>query len=97
MDATRRYAKVVVTLEPREDGGLRAYSDDVPGFVLSHRDPEKVLADIKPALEAILSDMWNATVHTDVLLTIRDPEDLYERRVIDPCTPQKVEYVAEFA
>jgi hypothetical protein len=46
--------KITVTFEHRDDGGLRAYSNDVPGFVLSHSDPAKVLADIKPALEGIL-------------------------------------------
>lgn len=43
--------KIVVTLEGREDGGLRADSDDVPGFVLSHSDPDAVLRNVKPALE----------------------------------------------
>jgi len=47
--------KVTVTFERREDGGLMAWSDDVPGFVLSHKDPAMVLADVKPALERILS------------------------------------------
>jgi hypothetical protein len=28
----------------RADGGLRAWSDDVPGLVLSHADPAAVLA-----------------------------------------------------
>ena len=50
-----RRMKVVVTLEDRENGGLRAYSDDIPGFVLSNSDPVAVLKDIEPALEEILS------------------------------------------
>lgn len=54
--------KVTVTFERREDGGLRAWSDDVPGFVLSHRDPEAVLADVKPALERILSHVHGKDV-----------------------------------
>jgi hypothetical protein len=53
-------AKVVVTFEHRGDGGLRAYSDDVPGFVLSHADSVAVLDDVKPALEGILSHMFGA-------------------------------------
>ena len=59
---TRLPVKIVVTLEHREDGGLYAYSDDVPGFVLSHSDPEAVLANVKPALEGILSYMFNGPV-----------------------------------
>jgi hypothetical protein len=47
--------KVVVTLEDREDGGVRAYSEDIPGFLLSNSDPVAVLKDIEPALEEILS------------------------------------------
>jgi hypothetical protein len=54
--------KITVTFERRDDGGLRAYSNDVPGFVLSHSDPAKVLADIKPALEGILSRMSGKAV-----------------------------------
>jgi hypothetical protein len=39
--------KVVIFFEDHEDGGLRAYSDDVPGFVLSHSDRGAVLADVR--------------------------------------------------
>lgn len=51
-----------VVFEPREDGGLRAYCDRVPGFVLSHRDPDAVLADVEPALTLILSAMYGMPV-----------------------------------
>lgn len=60
--SNRRFAKIVVTLERREDGGLRAYSEDVPGFVLSNQDPAVVLSDIAVALETILSSMWGVRV-----------------------------------
>ncbi len=49
---------VKVRFESRDDGGLRAYSDSVPGFVLSHRDADLVRADVEPALETILSAMY---------------------------------------
>lgn len=49
---------VEVTFETRDDGGLRAYCDKVPGFILSHRDADLVLADVEPALETILSAMY---------------------------------------
>jgi hypothetical protein len=58
----RRFAKVVVAFERRDDGGLRAYSDDVPGFVLSHKDPSAVIRDIAPVLERILSAIWGVKV-----------------------------------
>ncbi len=55
-------ARITVVFERREEGGLRAFSDDVPGFVLSHSDPMAVLRDIKPALEGILSHQFGAPV-----------------------------------
>ena len=69
-DIGRRFAKVVVTFKRRDDGGLRAWSDDVPGFVLSHRDPQAVIRDVGPALERILSAMWGAEVKADLLARI---------------------------
>jgi hypothetical protein len=66
------YVKIVVTLERRADGGLRAYSDDVPGFVLSHSDPALVLADVKPALGGILSHMYGTKVVVEELPRLRE-------------------------
>jgi hypothetical protein len=60
-------AKFIVNFERREDGGLRAWSDDVPGFVLSHSDPKAVLEDVKPALEAILSHVYGTPVVVEEL------------------------------
>ena len=71
MSAYPDYAKIVVTFEPRDDGGLRAYSDDVPGFVLSHSDPKAVLADVKPALEGILSHIYGTQVVVEELPALR--------------------------
>lgn len=47
-----------VRFEEREGGGIRAFCDKVPNFFLSHSDPEKVVADIEPALSVILSEMF---------------------------------------
>ena len=59
-------AKFTVTFERREDGGLRAYCDDVPGFVLSG-EPKAVLDDVKPALERILSHLHGMNVVVEQL------------------------------
>jgi hypothetical protein len=48
------------------------WSDDVPGFVLSHSDCEAVFADIQPALETILSERFSATVKVGPLESIRE-------------------------
>lgn len=45
---------ITIKLEPREGGGLRVYSDDLPGLVLSHSDQRAVLMDIGPAIIGIL-------------------------------------------
>jgi len=59
--------RITVILEPREDGGLRAYCDELPGFVLSHADAAAVMADIEPGLECILSAMIGHSVHATLL------------------------------
>jgi hypothetical protein len=48
--------KVTVCFEERPGGGLRAWSDDVPGLVLSHSDVDAVLADVGKALGVLLSE-----------------------------------------
>jgi hypothetical protein len=58
--------KVVVVYEHRPDGGLRAYSDDVPGFVLSNANAAAVRDDVIPALEGIISDMIGAPVRVEL-------------------------------
>ena len=50
---TGRYLKVVVTCKRRDDGGLQVWSEDVPGLLLSGPDPDAVLEDVIPALEAL--------------------------------------------
>lgn len=43
--------KVTVHFVRRDDGGLQAICDSVPGFYLSGRDPSAVYRDVIPALE----------------------------------------------
>ena len=61
MDRETKFVQIAVFFEKREDGGLRVYSDDVPGFVLSNIDCNAVFADIVPALETILSSRFHGT------------------------------------
>lgn len=69
---SKQFSKITVTFERRPDGGLRAYSDDIPGLVLSNIDPEKVFDDVIPAIEFILSEMWGVEVEANILFPIRD-------------------------
>jgi hypothetical protein len=64
--------KIVIRLQRRRDGGLRAWSDDVPGLVLSHRDADRVLADIIPAVETIMAEMLGVAVQASPLRSARD-------------------------
>jgi hypothetical protein len=66
------FAKIIVRFERRPDGGLRAYSDDVPGFVLSHSDPELVMKDVGPALAGIMSYLLGAEVTVNPLPTFAE-------------------------
>jgi len=43
-----------IVITPRPDGGIRVSSDQVPGLVLSGKDPSAVMADVWPALNRIL-------------------------------------------
>jgi hypothetical protein len=47
--------KITVTIEKRDDGGLYVYSNELPGFVLSHKNPRLVFKDIELALSVFLS------------------------------------------
>jgi|GEM_PF-5680507 len=62
-----KFSRVSVIFEKRSDGGLRAHSDDVPGFVLSSDDQEKVLADVAPALAVIISELVGRAVSVHLL------------------------------
>jgi len=91
------YVKIVVRFERRADGGLRAFSEDVPGFVLSHSDQAAVLSDVKPALEEILSDMFGAKVVVEELPQLR--EKLAQAGVVAAGrdVPETQEYVTHLA
>ncbi len=44
-----------ISVVRREDGGLRIWSDDVPGLLLSGADPSAVWRDLGPAIQTLLS------------------------------------------
>ena len=46
--------RIEVWTEPRPDGGIRVWSNDLPGLILSGPDRAKVLADIEPAARFLL-------------------------------------------
>ena len=46
--------EIKISIGPREDGGVRVWSDDMPGLILSGSDPLKVMAAIGPAIKALI-------------------------------------------
>lgn len=80
-----QYAKVLVRFERRADGGMRVSSEDVPGFVLSAANADDALADVKPALEGILSHILNAVVEVEPLGHLR--AELCEAGIMDDMPP----------
>lgn len=90
-----RAFKAIVCFEGRPDGGLRAWSDDVPGFVLSHADVDRLLGDVKPALEMLLTARLGFRVEVQPLDDLRAA--LEDHGIVQPHAPpypQKREYVA---
>ena len=78
-------AKIVVVFERRADGGLRAYSDDVPGFVLSHSDLKGLLQDVRPALEGILSHIFKEPVVVEEISRLREQiSGFFDEQFIPP-------------
>lgn len=47
---------VTIKIERRDDGGLRIWSDEVMGLIVSGADPEQTLAKVWPALVALKAD-----------------------------------------
>lgn len=45
---------LTIVLERREDGGLHVYSNELPGLILSSAQPAKLMADVIPAINALI-------------------------------------------
>ena len=59
--------RVMVRFRRRDDGGLRAYCNEVPGFFLSGADRRAVMHDVIPALELLLKSNFNLNAHVSPL------------------------------
>jgi hypothetical protein len=55
-------AKVLVRFVKREDGGLKAICDAVPGFYLSGSNPRDVLQDVAPTIEYLFQQNLKISV-----------------------------------
>ena len=89
-----RAFKLTVCFETRSDGGLRAWSDDVLGLVLSHSDADCVLADVPEALKVILSHQWDTETDVKPLGDIREALETHGILAPQEPIPGFREYVA---
>jgi hypothetical protein len=79
-----------VRFEDRDDGGLRAFCDKVPNFFLSHSDPDKVRADVEPALQAILSAMYGMPMRVTRLPEV---DEAMDHQYVIPAAYQQGSYL----
>ena len=86
--------KITVNFEGRADGGLRAWSEEIPGLVLSHANVDELLADVPVAIQTIISHMVNREILVSPLGDIR--ELLEDHGVVAPkvTVPRSRDYVA---
>lgn len=47
--------EITIKIAPREDGGLRVWSDDLPGLILSHSNQRLVLQDMGNVIAILCS------------------------------------------
>lgn len=86
--------KVAIQVERRADGGVRVSSKDVPGLVLSGADMHKVLADVVPAIEVILSEQIGCEVSCSWLVPVRELIKAASAR--DEAWPRRTGAVSDF-
>ena len=79
-----------VRFQDRDDGGLRAFCDNVPNFFLSHSDREKVLADVEPALQTILSAMYGLQMR---VTRLPEMEEALDHQMVIAATYQQGSYL----
>jgi hypothetical protein len=92
----QEYVVVTVTLEDREDGGLRVYSKDLPGLILSGPDKKEICDLIAPAIKGLLEYKG---VHTISVHATRALEDILKHdspRDVDIHVQQE-QFVVELA
>lgn len=90
-----RYIKVSVIFERRPDGGLRAYSDDVPGLVLSGHDANAVFEDVIPAIEVLLLENSGIKAKFKPVMGLRAA--LENDGFLPPKNTETREYVAPYS
>lgn len=84
--------KVTVRFVKRDDGGLQAFCETVPGFCLSGADRSAVYRDVIPALEALVAH--NLDIKVQVFPLKYGLHEVRERVEADDI-PEQQDYVIE--
>jgi hypothetical protein len=86
--------KVTVRFVKRDDGGLQAMCDAIPGFYLSGKNPRAVMRDVVPAIERLVKH--NLDIDVEVFPLKNAVYQLRERAAVDPeAIPEERDYVIE--
>lgn len=83
--------KITVRFVRRDDGGLQAHCDDVPGFHLSGADKSAVYRDVLPALRTLIRH--NLDIQVEVYPLKHGIYQVEERSSDD--IPDEQEYVID--
>ena len=83
---------VTVRFTRRDDGGLQAKCDEVPGFYLSGADARAVMRDVVPALETILQANLDMPVSA---VPLRRGIYVVEEKPSEEAIPEATNYVIE--
>lgn len=84
--------KVTVRFVKRDDGGLQAFCEAVPGFCLSGKDRSAVFRDVIPAIETLVAH--NLDVKVEVYPLKYGPYEVREKIRADDI-PEEQDYVIE--
>ena len=78
----------------RDDGGLRATCEAIPGFYLSGKNPRAVMRDVGPAIERLMKH--NSGIDVEVFPLQHVVYEMRERIAADPeAIPEERDYVLE--
>lgn len=83
MDRPITQIRITIKFDRRDDGGLRAHSDDIPEFYLASPNPQDVLDDIIPVIEKILKNNYREELK---ILVVSDLEAVARELGLAPQT-----------
>lgn len=94
------YAVVTVTLEDRPDGGLRVFSCDLPGLILSGPDKNVVVKQTITAIKALFERMGHKAIHVHPAHSpaeaLKRPSPRDVSMTVQGVTPQLERFVVEY-